>query len=75
LRERSLFDPGSRVQGRFGVASDTVVLIRPDSHVAAIVPFDPTSDVDAVAELYAAITGVDAGSASLTPRSEAPHGE
>src|SRR5262249_20976346 len=41
LRRHALFDPGSRVQRRFGVPPNTVVLLRPDAHVAAIVPFDP----------------------------------
>jgi 3-(3-hydroxy-phenyl)propionate hydroxylase len=70
--------PGLRryvVSRWFGVAGDTVVLIRPDSHVAAIVPFDPASDADVVGELYAAITGIDADPSPLTPRPEALHGE
>ncbi|KAA9085445.1 FAD-dependent monooxygenase [Microbacterium radiodurans] len=38
LRERFLFDPGSLVRERLGVEDDTVVLVRPDGHVAAILP-------------------------------------
>ena len=46
LRDRALFDPGDRVRRRFGVDNDTLVLVRPDGHVAAIVPFDPVAGVD-----------------------------
>jgi 3-(3-hydroxy-phenyl)propionate hydroxylase len=38
LRERSLFDVGDRFRQRIGVPTDTVVLVRPDDHIAAIVP-------------------------------------
>jgi 3-(3-hydroxy-phenyl)propionate hydroxylase len=38
LRERSLFDVGDRFRQRVGVATDTVVLVRPDDHIAAMVP-------------------------------------
>lgn len=57
LREESLLDPGERVRRRFGVEEDTLVLLRPDAHVAAIVPFDPAGDGDPAGEIYAAITG------------------
>ncbi|MEU4776530.1 FAD-dependent monooxygenase [Micromonospora sp. NPDC023633] len=57
LRDRALFDPGDRVRRRFGVDNDTLVLVRPDGHVAAIVPFDPVSGVDTAAQLYARVTG------------------
>jgi 3-(3-hydroxy-phenyl)propionate hydroxylase len=46
LRDLALFDPGSRVEKRFAVAPDSVVLIRPDGHVAAILPFDPHATED-----------------------------
>ena len=39
LRDRALFDPGDRVRRRFGVADDTLAVLRPDGHVAAILPF------------------------------------
>ncbi|KXK63984.1 FAD-binding monooxygenase [Micromonospora rosaria] len=57
LRDRALFDPGDRVRRRFAVADDTLVLIRPDGHVAAIVPFDPGADRDAASGIYQRITG------------------
>ena len=38
LRERSLFDVGDRFRQRVGCPADTVVLVRPDDHIAAIVP-------------------------------------
>lgn len=36
LRDRALLDVGGLVQQRLGCAPDTVVLLRPDGHVAAI---------------------------------------
>jgi 3-(3-hydroxy-phenyl)propionate hydroxylase len=38
LRERSLFDVGDRFRQRLGVAADTIVLLRPDDHIAAMAP-------------------------------------
>lgn len=66
LRDRALFDPAERVTRRFGVAPDTLVLLRPDGHVAAIEPFDPRAGGDRAGELYAAIAGREA------PREGAP---
>jgi len=57
LRDRALFDPAERVTRRFGVAPDTMVLLRPDGHVAAIEPWDPQAGGDRAGELYAEITG------------------
>ncbi|GAB2934972.1 hypothetical protein GCM10027280_23560 [Micromonospora polyrhachis] len=57
LRDRALFDPGDRVRRRFGVKDDTLVLIRPDGHVAAIVPFDPAISTGQAVELYTRTTG------------------
>lgn len=57
LRGRALLDPGDRVRKRFALTGDTVVLLRPDGHVAAIRAFDPTSDVDVAEQLYRAVVG------------------
>ena len=38
LRERSLFDVGDKFRKRAGCETDTVMLIRPDDHIAAIAP-------------------------------------
>jgi 3-(3-hydroxy-phenyl)propionate hydroxylase len=38
LRERSLFDVGDRFRQRAGFPIDTVVLVRPDDHIAAMAP-------------------------------------
>ncbi|MDX6249094.1 MAG: 3-(3-hydroxy-phenyl)propionate hydroxylase [Kribbellaceae bacterium] len=53
LRDRSLFDPGSIATSRYGVPPETVVLVRPDGHIAAVAPMR-----SGVAEdLYSGITG------------------
>ena len=38
LRERALLDPGGAFLRRMGCADDTLVLVRPDEHIAAIAP-------------------------------------
>ncbi len=38
LRNRALFDVGDRFRQRMGCATNTVVLVRPDDHIAAIAP-------------------------------------
>lgn len=54
LRERTLLDPGDRLFRRLGIAANTVVLVRPDEHVAAIAPMGT-----GIAErLYATAIGV-----------------
>lgn len=53
LRERTLLDVGDRVLDRFGCGSDVVVLVRPDDHVAAILP----AGSGAVTDLYRRILG------------------
>ena len=41
IRDRSLLDVGSRITQRYGCEPDTMVLVRPDDHVAAIAPMAP----------------------------------
>jgi len=41
LRDRALLDPGDRLFTRLGAPADSMVLVRPDEHVAAIVPMAP----------------------------------
>lgn len=57
LRERALFDPGDRVRRRFGIAGDQVVLIRPDAHIAAIVPWSADGAEPSARQLYLNIVG------------------
>jgi 3-(3-hydroxy-phenyl)propionate hydroxylase len=57
LRALALLDPGDRVRRRFALADDTVVLLRPDGHVAAIRRFDPAGDDDVGERLYQAAVG------------------
>jgi 3-(3-hydroxy-phenyl)propionate hydroxylase len=53
LRDRALFDPGSVATNRYGVPAESVVLVRPDGHIAAVAPLRA-----GVAEvLYTGITG------------------
>jgi 3-(3-hydroxy-phenyl)propionate hydroxylase len=57
LRARSLFDVGDLFRQRAGCAMNTVVLVRPDDHIAAIMPMD-----DGVIErLYHRIVRPDTG--------------
>lgn len=55
LRDRSLMDPGNALAQRMGLPLNTLVLVRPDEHIAAIVPMD--GDPEQASRLYAAITG------------------
>ena len=56
LRDRALFDPGDRVRQRFGQDGDFVVLLRPDAHVAVLMPW--TAEAAAVIDAhYATIVG------------------
>jgi 3-(3-hydroxy-phenyl)propionate hydroxylase len=38
IRDRALLDSGNRVARRYGCPPDTMVLVRPDDHIAAIAP-------------------------------------
>ncbi|MGJ7530725.1 FAD-dependent monooxygenase [Variovorax sp. GB1P17] len=53
LRGRTVLDPGDAFMKRLGVAPNTLVLVRPDEHIAAILPMN---GADAIA-LYSQITG------------------
>jgi 3-(3-hydroxy-phenyl)propionate hydroxylase len=53
LRDRALLDPGDRLFARLGVAANSVVLVRPDEHIAAVAPIAPGVGV----RLYEAVTG------------------
>ena len=64
-----------RVQRRFGVPADTLVLLRPDAHVAAIVPFDPRADEDVAGRLYAEITGRVPSAGAWITTGETHHGQ
>lgn len=41
LRERALLDPGDGFLRRLGCPPDTLVLVRPDDHIAAMLPIAP----------------------------------
>lgn len=53
VRDRALLDPGDRLKRRLGVADDTLVLVRPDEHIAAILPMQGAD----AADIYDAIVG------------------
>ena len=55
LRDRSLLDPGNALLKRMAVPSGTLVLLRPDEFIAAIVPMDGSEDQ--AARLYRRVTG------------------
>lgn len=53
IRQRSLFDPGDALLARYGCPDNSLVLIRPDDHIAAICPMgEKTAE-----EIYREITG------------------
>lgn len=56
LRERALLDIGNRVRQRLGLVDDIVVLLRPDDHVAAVLPM-AQANIEAI---YRKIMGRDA---------------
>lgn len=51
LRDRSLLDVGNRFRDAMGLKKDTIVLIRPDDHIAAIMPM-ASADIH---EVYARV--------------------
>jgi len=53
LRERALLDPGGAFLRRLGCAENTLILVRPDEHIAAIVPIAP----GAAQRLYQGVVG------------------
>jgi 3-(3-hydroxy-phenyl)propionate hydroxylase len=53
LRERALLDPGGAFWHRVGCSEDTLILLRPDDHIAAIVPIAP----GAAEKLYRGVVG------------------
>ena len=53
LRHKALFDVGDKFKQRVGCGDDTIVLVRPDDHVAAILPFKS----DIVPQVYAKLLG------------------
>ena len=55
LRDRALLDPGDRLAKRLGCPPDSVVLVRPDDHIAGIAPLAP----DAAERMYRAAVGMD----------------
>lgn len=40
LRDRCLFDPGDRLRAKLQIETGTTVIVRPDDHIAAILPFE-----------------------------------
>lgn len=56
LRGRHLLDPGSSLALRLGVAPGTLVLVRPDEHIAAMAAMD--GDPAQAERLYRQVTGL-----------------
>jgi 3-(3-hydroxy-phenyl)propionate hydroxylase len=54
LRDRSLLDPGNSLFKRLGIEPGTLVMVRPDEHIAAIVSINGELSAEA---LYEAVTG------------------
>ncbi len=65
LRDRSLLDPGATLTQRMGVPPNTLVLVRPDEHVAAVVPMG--DDPEVAEGLYQAITGMSCARSGALP--------
>jgi 3-(3-hydroxy-phenyl)propionate hydroxylase len=56
LRDRSLLDPGDALVSRLGLAPGTLVLVRPDEHIAAIAPMN--GNPRQAEGLYRQVTGM-----------------
>ncbi|MDB3967246.1 hypothetical protein N9399_05790, partial [Porticoccaceae bacterium] len=54
LRDQSLLDVGDAFLNRAGCELGTLILVRPDEHIAAIVPFDENTSAEV---LYKQIVG------------------
>ena len=59
LRARSYFDVGDRFRSRAGCETDTIMLVRPDDHIAAIVPMR-----NGIADIYRKILHNEAATAN-----------
>lgn len=57
IRERSVLDVGDLLRDRLGVGPDTIVLVRPDDHVVAIVPMGPNASNDAYQAVVSGAAG------------------
>jgi 3-(3-hydroxy-phenyl)propionate hydroxylase len=56
LRDRSLFDVGDRFRQLMGCPSDTLVLVRPDDHIAAIASMGGASAQDLYRQVVGRVT-------------------
>lgn len=61
VRDRSLLDPGKAFQQRLGVPDGTLLLLRPDEHIAAIEPIN--ADPLQAERLYQQVTGLPSAAA------------
>jgi 3-(3-hydroxy-phenyl)propionate hydroxylase len=56
LRDRSLLDPGNELARRLSIPPNSLVLVRPDEYIAAIVPMEATPGQ--AGGLYQRVTGM-----------------
>ena len=64
IRNRALLDSGDRVTQRYGCKPDTMVLVRPDDHIAAIEPMTSSSSRNGLSDRAEA--AATAGGAGMT---------
>jgi len=64
LRDRMLLDPGGSFFERVGCAEDTLLLVRPDDHIAAIVPMKTDGDASSAERIYERVVGKPLGAAA-----------